>query len=144
MKGFLSKFSPLFLVLSLFGLSACNTAPAKEELVVDPDLKIEDISVGTGDEALTGDTVAVKYTGMLEDGTVFDATSLHGDEPFAFTVGAGQVIQGWEQGIPGMKVGGKRRLFIPADLAYGSQARGPIPADSNLIFEVELIAIKPE
>lgn len=105
-------------------------------------LKIEDEKVGTGAEAKAGDSVTVHYVGTLMDGTMFDASRKHGDTGFTFTLGAGQVIKGWDQGVAGMKVGGKRKLTIPADLAYGNRAvGGVIPANSPLMFEVELISV---
>lgn len=105
-------------------------------------LTATDSVVGTGAEAVAGKTVTVNYVGMLPDGTVFDASANHG-QPFSFTLGAGQVIKGWDQGIVGMKVGGKRRLIIPADLAYGNQAvGGVIPANATLVFDVELVQVQ--
>ena len=105
-------------------------------------LKIEDIVVGTGAEAATGSTVSVHYVGTLLNGTKFDS-SLDRGEPFSFTIGQRKVIQGWEQGIPGMKVGGKRKLTIPSELAYGDRAMGNvIPANSILVFEVDLLDVK--
>lgn len=105
-------------------------------------LIIEDEAVGGGDEAKAGDTVTVHYRGTLTNGTVFDASRNHGDTGFTFTLGAGQVIKGWDQGVAGMKVGGKRKLTIPSNLAYGNRAvGGVIPADATLIFEVELIEV---
>lgn len=101
----------------------------------------EDIVVGTGDEAKVGETVTVNYTGTLQDGTVFDSSYKHG-QPFSFPLGAGQVIRGWDLGVAGMKVGGKRKLVIPPELGYGAQAMGPIPANSTLTFTVELVSIK--
>lgn len=104
-------------------------------------LKIEDEKVGTGTTAQTGDTVTVNYTGTLTNGKEFDSTK--GKQPFSFTLGAGQVIKGWDQGIVGMKVGGKRKLTIPPDLGYGSQGAGAaIPPNSTLIFDVELLDVK--
>ncbi|MGE5541212.1 MAG: FKBP-type peptidyl-prolyl cis-trans isomerase [Bacillota bacterium] len=103
-------------------------------------LTATDDVVGTGDTAKAGDTVTVNYVGALPDGTVFDASANHG-QSFTFTLGAGQVIPGWDQGIVGMKVGGKRRLIIPPDMAYGSRDLGVIPPNSTLIFEVELVKI---
>jgi FKBP-type peptidyl-prolyl cis-trans isomerase len=103
-------------------------------------LVIEDLVVGTGATAATGDTVSVHYVGTLTNGQRFDSSYDRG-QPFTFRLGARQVIAGWEQGIPGMRVGGKRRLTIPPSLAYGSQANGPIPANSTLIFEVDLVGI---
>ncbi len=105
------------------------------------DLVIEDLEVGTGDAAQTGDTVSVNYTGWLTDGTQFDSSYDRG-QPFSFQLGVGAVIQGWDQGVVGMKVGGKRRLTIPPDLAYGAGGRGAIPPNATLIFEVELMGIK--
>ncbi|MBU6214468.1 FKBP-type peptidyl-prolyl cis-trans isomerase [Patescibacteria group bacterium] len=105
-------------------------------------LMMKDEVVGTGSAAAAGDTVTVNYVGALTNGTVFDASAKHGSDGFTFTLGAGQVIKGWDQGIVGMKVGGKRMLAIPSALAYGSQAVGNvIPANSDLIFEVELLKV---
>lgn len=104
-------------------------------------LKIEDIKVGTGPEVKSGDTVVINYTGTLTDGTKFDSSYDHG-QPFETQIGVGRVIKGWDEGVVGMKVGGKRRLTIPPDLGYGSQAVGSIPPNSTLIFDVELMGIK--
>lgn len=105
------------------------------------ELKMEDEVVGTGAEAKAGDNVTVHYVGTLMDGTMFDASKNHGTTGFTFTLGAGQVIKGWDVGVAGMKVGGKRKLTIPSSMAYGSQAvGGVIPANSDLIFEVELLS----
>ena len=107
-------------------------------------LQITDDIVGTGVAAGSGDTVTVNYIGALTNGTVFDASADHGTSGFSFVLGAGQVIKGWDQGVVGMKVGGERRLVIPAALAYGSQAvGGVIPANSTLIFEVQLLSVQP-
>jgi FKBP-type peptidyl-prolyl cis-trans isomerase len=103
-------------------------------------LLVEDLVVGAGPTAVIGDTVTVNYVGTLTDGTKFDSSYDRG-QPFSFRIGAGQVISGWEQGVPGMRVGGKRRLTIPPSLAYGSAARGPIPANSTLLFDVDLVSI---
>lgn len=106
-------------------------------------LQANDEVVGTGAVAESGDTVTVNYVGALTDGTVFDASANHGNQGFTFQLGAGQVIKGWDQGIVGMKVGGKRLLVIPASLAYGNQAIGNvIPANSTLVFEVELLGVQ--
>ena len=103
-------------------------------------LIIEDIAYGKGDEAIAGKTVTVNYTGTLEDGTQFD-TSI-GRAPFSFPLGAGRVIKGWDEGVAGMKVGGKRKLTIPPELGYGSRGAGNvIPANATLIFEVELLKV---
>jgi FKBP-type peptidyl-prolyl cis-trans isomerase len=98
-----------------------------------------DILVGTGAQAKEGSTITVKYTGWLLDGTVFDSTEKHGGTPATFQLAKGQLIDGWVQGIPGMKVGGKRRLVVPPAVGYGAQATGSIPANSLLVFDVELL-----
>jgi FKBP-type peptidyl-prolyl cis-trans isomerase len=106
-------------------------------------LQATDEVVGTGSTAEAGDSVTVNYVGALTNGTVFDASANHGSSGFTFTLGAGQVIKGWDLGVAGMKVGGKRKLVIPASLAYGDQAIGNvIPANSTLVFEVELTNVK--
>ena len=105
-------------------------------------LKIEDLVIGTGATAKAGDTVSVHYTGWLTDGTKFDSSVDRG-QLFDFSLGAGQVIKGWDEGVAGMKVGGKRRLTIPAELGYGARGAGTvIPPNATLIFEVELLAVK--
>lgn len=113
------------------------------ELVdVQPGVTIENLVTGTGRAALRGDMVVVHYTGWLEDGTKFDSSLDHG-QPFAFTLGAREVIEGWDVGIAGMLVGGKRRLTIPSYLAYGQRgAGGVIPPNATLVFEVELLEIR--
>ncbi len=105
-------------------------------------LQIEDLEAGDGAEAKVGHTVAVHYTGWLTDGTKFDS-SLDRGSPFSITLGAGSVIKGWEEGVPGMKVGGKRKLTIPPELAYGDRdvGGGLIPPGSTLIFEIELLEV---
>jgi len=105
------------------------------------ELKIETVSVGSGEEAQVGMVVSVHYTGKLEDGTVFDSSIPRG-EPFSFTLGQGRVIKGWEQGILGMLVGETRVLTIPSELGYGANGAGElIPPDATLIFEVELLEV---
>jgi peptidylprolyl isomerase len=104
-------------------------------------LKSTDEVVGTGTEAVTGKTVSVHYTGTLQDGTKFDS-SRDRNQPFEFRLGQGEVIKGWDQGVVGMKVGGKRKLVIPPDLGYGSQDKGTIPPNSTLLFDVELLEVK--
>ncbi len=105
-------------------------------------LKIEDTKVGTGDEATTGKLVSVQYTGWLTNGKKFDSSRDRG-QPFTFQLGGGQVIEGWDQGIVGMKVGGIRKLTIPPELGYGvvSGAGGVIPHNATLVFEVELLGV---
>ena len=105
------------------------------------ELKVEDIKVGTGREVKSGDTVVMHYIGTLEDGTKFDS-SYDRNQPFETQIGVGRVIKGWDQGVPGMKIGGKRKLTIPYQLAYGENGYGPIPPKATLIFEVELVDIK--
>ncbi len=127
--------------LILLALAGCgggdsgSTAPTGGGTLV-----IEDLVVGTGATAAVGDLVTVNYVGTLTNGTKFDSSYDRG-QPYTFRIGAGQVIAGWDQGVPGMKVGGKRRLTIPPSLGYGNQAYGPIPANSTLVFEIELVSI---
>jgi len=103
-------------------------------------LQYWDVKTGSGTVATPGKTVSVHYTGWLADGTKFDS-SLDRHEPFQFMLGAGHVIHGWDEGVAGMKVGGMRQLRIPPELGYGSRPRGPIPANSTLIFDVELLDV---
>jgi FKBP-type peptidyl-prolyl cis-trans isomerase len=132
--GLFSSSSPLS--LNNFNMNISDNGSQQA-----PQLLVQDLTVGTGTEAVAGKNVVVNYKGTLIDGTVFDSSYTRG-EPFNFDLGAGQVIAGWDQGLVGMKVGGKRKLVIPADLAYGDRAIGPIPANSTLIFEVELLEVK--
>jgi FKBP-type peptidyl-prolyl cis-trans isomerase FkpA len=105
-------------------------------------LKIEELVVGTGDEAKKGQTVSVHYTGWLTDGTKFDSSKDRG-QPFQFPLGRGHVIQGWDQGVQGMKVGGKRKLTIPPEMGYGAEgAGGVIPPNATRVFEVELLGVR--
>src|SRR3989338_4214354 len=104
-------------------------------------LVITDILVGSGKEATAGSNITVNYVGTFADGTKFDSSYDRG-EPFPFTLGAGGVIQGWDLGLIGMKVGGKRHLVIPPELGYGPNDYGPIPGNSTLIFDVELLAVE--
>ena len=116
--------------------------PSGTSATEDKGLKIQDIVVGTGEAAKQGDKLSVHYVGKLVDGKVFDS-SREDNKPIELTLGAGRVIPGWEKGLEGLKVGGKRILIIPPELAYGEQGSPPfIPPNSTLIFDVELVAIK--
>ena len=120
-------------------LSASNNATMSP---TEAQLKIEVIKEGTGEPSRNGETLVVNYTGMLEDGTVFDSSIPRG-EPFSVTLGKGDVIPGWELGLLGMKVGEERKLIIPPDLAYGKNGiGGVIPPNATLIFDVQLLKIQ--
>jgi peptidylprolyl isomerase/FKBP-type peptidyl-prolyl cis-trans isomerase FkpA len=128
-----------------------NALPEPSEFEVyeanknDPSPSFIDIKLGTGSEAVKGSAVSMLYKGYLTDGTVFDQTKVNEDnkfEAFTFQLGAGQVIAGWDAGIAGMKVGGARRLIIPAQFGYGATGQGPIPPNSMLIFDVELVQVQ--
>lgn len=125
------------LMLSSILLTSCT----QTMVTSNTELLIEDTVIGTGEEAKIGDTVEVHYTGTLEDGSKFDSSKDRG-QSFSFTIGEGRVIEGWEKGVPGMKIGGTRMLNIPSDMAYGENGiPGAIPGGATLIFEVELISI---
>lgn len=121
--------------------STATQNPDAEMLTTESGLQYQDVVVGTGKEAVSGNRVSVHYTGTFPDGTVFDSSVSRG-VPFEFVLGAGQVIKGWDEGVAGMKIGGKRLLIIPAELGYGSRQVGPIPPNSILHFEVELLGIQ--
>ncbi len=111
------------------------------EKITDSGLKYEDLQEGDGEQAVAGQRVSVHYTGWLLEGDKFDS-SLDRNQPFDFTLGKGMVIRGWDEGVAGMRVGGKRRLTIPPQLGYGSRgAGGVIPPNATLVFEVELLAV---
>ena len=131
----MQKLYLLTTVVSLNIFACMDQDEDKGELI------IEDLVVGQGVEAKEGNVITVNYTGWLENGTQFDSSLSPDRDPLVFTLGAGKVIQGWDQGILGMKVGGKRRLTIPPHLGYGNQAVGAIPANSTLIFEVDLLGV---
>jgi FKBP-type peptidyl-prolyl cis-trans isomerase len=106
------------------------------------DLRYQDVMQGQGPEAVAGRSVTVHYTGWLPDGKKFDSSRDHG-EPFTFKLGAGQVIAGWDQGVEGMRVGGRRKLVIPPDLGYGASGAPPdIPPGATLVFDVEVLEVK--
>jgi len=117
------------------------TKPMSNTYTTADGLTITDEVVGTGAEAKAGDSVTVNYTGTFTNGQVFDSSLNPGRTPFTFTLGAGQVIAGWDEGVAGMRVGGKRKLVIPSSLAYGPNDYGPIPGGSTLNFEVELLSV---
>lgn len=150
------RASILVLVVGLLGLVACGgddggedaTSATEdgcvegEERTTDSGLKITDVVCGDGAEVEVGDVAIAHYTGSLEDGTEFDSSV--GGEPYPFEVGAGAVIEGWDEGFPGMKVGGRRILVIPPELAYGSQGYASIPGGATLTFEVELVDVQAD
>lgn len=117
-----------------------NAAPASSPIPADEPVGVTDLEPGMGPGATNGDTLTVHYRGALADGTEFDS-SYSRNEPFRVALGAGQVIRGWEEGLLGMKAGGKRRLVIPPSKGYGAQGQGPIPPDATLTFEIELIEV---
>lgn len=113
------------------------------EIVLPTGLKYIDLVEGRGDRLLSGQTASMHYSGYLLDGSKFDSSKDRGT-PFVFKVGMGQVIEGWEKGVPGMKVGGKRRLTIPPELGYGARGAGNvIPPNATLVFEIDLLEILP-
>jgi FKBP-type peptidyl-prolyl cis-trans isomerase len=141
----ITVFIGIFLITFISLLSSgnkknINEEYRKEELIMN-ELTIEDLVVGTGEEAVSGKMITVNYKGTLTNGTQFDSSYDRG-QPFSFNLGAGEVIQGWDQGFSGMKVGGKRKLTIPPSLGYGSRDLGTIPSNSTLIFEVELLKVE--
>lgn len=153
------------LLLPMFGatalLSACGTDSTAPNIPSNPavetyaaslgvniaamtkkndNLYVQDVVVGTGAEAIAGRVIRVTYTGWLANGSRFDTNV--GGSAFSFTLGAGQVIPGWDQGVVGMKVGGKRKLVIGSALGYSNQGQGPIPANATLVFDVELLGVQ--
>tara|TARA_B100001250_G_C19069756_1_gene473764 strand:- start:61 stop:480 length:420 start_codon:yes stop_codon:yes gene_type:complete len=136
--NFIKKTILLSLVLVCFSCEKKGNAIKMENGLI-----IEEIIIGEGEEAKDYNKVVVNYTGTLEDGSVFDSSLNPGRSPFTFTLGAGSVIKGWDMGIKKMKVGGKRKLIIPSDLAYGANGAGRvIPPNATLIFEVELLEVE--
>ncbi len=127
------------------GAQACLDLQGKTPLHFPDGLQVIDLTAGTGREAATGDTVQVTYTGYLQSNcSIFDSTAKNGGQPFKVVLGQGQVIKGWDEGLPGMKVGGTRKLIIPAPLAYGAQGSPPtIPANATLVFDVTLVTAGP-
>ena len=130
----------LVILLAFIYLAGCQK---NREVIMENGLVIEDVVVGDGTEAQDYNKVVVNYTGTLEDGSIFDSSLKPGRTPFTFTLGAGSVIKGWDLGVKGMKVGGKRKLTIPSDLGYGDNGAGNvIPPGATLIFEVELLEVE--
>ena len=127
---------PVMIIMILF------TGCSKDKEIMNGELIIEDLKVGEGSEVVKYNIVTVNYTGWLTDGTKFDSSLNPGRSPFRFTVGGGQVIKGWDEGLIGMKVGGKRKLTIPPSMGYGNQDMGVIPSNSTLIFEIDLLIIE--
>ena len=137
----LKYFNKQLLLTLLISVWGCNKKG--NELIMDSGLVVKDITIGDGKEANDYNKVVVNYTGKLKDGKVFDSSLNPGREPFTFTLGVGSVIKGWDLGVKGMKVGGKRTLEIPPELGYGSQGAGDvIPPNETLFFEVELLEVE--
>ena len=131
----------LLLLCSFIYLVGCQKNG--EIIIMGNGLVIEDLVIGEGSEAQDFNKVVVNYTGTLEDGSIFDSSLKPGGTPFTFTLGVGSVIKGWDLGVKGMKVGGKRKLTIPADLGYGNNGAGNvIPPNATLTFEVELLEVE--
>ena len=144
MKATLALTLVMLAAFSLLPLACSSGDEETEGRVINTKtgLKIETLKVGTGAPAKRGDLVEMRYTGWLKDGTKFDSSDDHKGEPFFFRLGQGKVIKGWDEGVVGMKVGGKRKLTIPSELGYGKQGQGKIPPDAELVFDVELVSIK--
>ena len=141
MSKYLLNFIIFFVILTIASLIyfyGFNNEPVTQE----NGLQIETLVEGTGEEAKNGDDLSMHYTGWLTDGTKFDSSVDRG-APFSFVLGQGRVIQGWEQGVLGMKIGEKRKLTIPSELGYGADGAGAsIPPNATLVFEIELLEIK--
>ena len=143
------RWALVVVALAGFGLALADLLPARARdakgkvVTTKSGLKYQDLKAGKGAVARSGDTVTVHYTGWLKNGKKFDS-SKDRDRPFTFKLGAGKVIKGWDEGVAGMKVGGKRKLIIPPELGYGNRdvGCGLIPANSTLIFEVELLKVE--
>jgi FKBP-type peptidyl-prolyl cis-trans isomerase FkpA len=141
----------LSLVIVVAALAACSssTSPSADNSGGITNLQSTDVKIGTGTEATNGRSLTVNYTGWLysasaadHHGTQFDSSRNPGRSPFQFTLGTGQVIQGWDQGVLGMRVGGQRTLIVPPRLGYGNSANGNIPPNSSLVFDIELLDVR--
>lgn len=139
----IESVSPSNSASALPTVSVSASPAANKILELEDGLKIQDLILGSGEEAVRGQTITVNYVGTLADGKKFDSSYDRG-QPFQFNLGSGQVIRGWELGVAGMKVGGKRKLIIPPSLGYGDRniGNGLIPPNSTLIFEVELLGVE--
>ena len=136
----MKSFHKILTLSLIFFVSSCSEK--KDSITMDNGLVIDDIIEGDGKEANDYNKVVVNYTVKLEDGSIFDSSLSPGKEPFTFTLGVGSVIKGWDMGVKGMKVGGKRKLTIPPELGYGDRGAGNvIPPGATLIFEVELLEV---
>jgi FKBP-type peptidyl-prolyl cis-trans isomerase FkpA len=131
------RIAPSLFLMTALILASCGTA---EEPTGPTQLVVEDVTVGTGATAAAGDLVTLHYVGTFLDGRVFDS-SVSRNSPFTFRLGTGAVIAGFDQGVTGMRVGGKRRLTIPPNLAYGAQGQGSIPPNATLRFEIDLLSL---
>ena len=136
--------SILLACVALAAAAGCGSSPTSPSTAP---FSQTDVRVGTGADATSGSTITVNYTGWLYDASKTNGKGLQfdtsvGGTPFSFALGLGQVITGWDQGLPGMKVGGLRRLVIPPSLAYGAVRYGPIPPDATLVFEIELVDVQ--
>jgi FKBP-type peptidyl-prolyl cis-trans isomerase len=145
-SGTITSIFAMLVLASTFGwggaMASSEQPSTAQEVTTSSGLKYVDQVVGTGDVAAVGKTASVHYTGWLENGKKFDSSVDRG-QPFSFPLGAGRVIKGWDEGVQGMKVGGKRKLTIPSDLGYGSRgAGGVIPPNATLIFDVELLGLR--
>lgn len=137
----MKKLNILHMIIASILLSSIGCEEKIE--IMTNELIVEDIVVGSGAEAKSMDNVTVDYTGELVDGTIFDSSKNPNRDPFSFIVGNGTVIKGWDEGVPGMKVGGTRKLTIPPNMGYGAQGAGSvIPPNATLIFEIELLKVE--
>jgi len=137
----IAAFLILAAAIAIAGCGNKESGKPGKEVTTASGLKYKDKKIGSGEAVVSGNMVTVDYAGLLDNGTIFDTSKRPGGEPFSFTVGAGQVIKGWEEGLVGMKVGGVRELTIPPSLGYGDEDKGRIPPNSTLHFEVTLLKI---